>query len=171
MWISEAGTIHRWFSGHILWSLLPISGWVNRSLISWLSFCAVRFLCFFAYVFMTSVRYGMSKSLCKVMFDMYQGALANFLNVLDGRGNVVGMLSAYQRLSRVKHLLWIIGTTCPKRTHASCDGWSRQSFIFPRTSAWISPKNLALKIYVPEIKKQAASLEMWARFVISRSSS
>jgi hypothetical protein len=50
MWISEAGTILRWFSGaylvrssgHILLSLLPISGWVNRSLISWLSFCAVR---------------------------------------------------------------------------------------------------------------------------------
>jgi hypothetical protein len=32
---------------------------------------------------MTSVTYGMRKSLCKVMFDMYQGALANFLNVLD----------------------------------------------------------------------------------------
>jgi hypothetical protein len=66
-------------------SLLPISGWVNRSLISWLSFCAVRFLCFFAYVLMTSVTstYGMRKSLCKVRFDMYQGALANFLNVLD----------------------------------------------------------------------------------------
>jgi hypothetical protein len=55
---------------------------VNRSLISWLSFCAVRFLCFFAYVLMTSVTYGMLKSLCKVT-DMYQGASANFLNVLD----------------------------------------------------------------------------------------
>jgi hypothetical protein len=32
---------------------------------------------------MTSVTYGMPKSLCKVTFDMYQGALANFLNVLD----------------------------------------------------------------------------------------
>jgi hypothetical protein len=30
---------------------------------------------------MTSVTYGMRKSLCKVTFDMYQGALANFLNV------------------------------------------------------------------------------------------
>jgi hypothetical protein len=39
-------------------------------------------LCFFAYVLMTSVTYGMRKSLCKVRFDMYQGALANFLNVL-----------------------------------------------------------------------------------------
>jgi hypothetical protein len=29
---------------------------------------------------MTSVTYGMRKSLCKVMFDMYQGALASFLN-------------------------------------------------------------------------------------------
>jgi hypothetical protein len=32
---------------------------------------------------MTSVKYGMPKSLCKVTFDMYQGALASFLNVLD----------------------------------------------------------------------------------------
>jgi hypothetical protein len=58
MWISEAGTIHRWFSGtylmrssgRILLSLLPTSGWLNRSLISCLLFCAVRFLWFFAYV-------------------------------------------------------------------------------------------------------------------------
>jgi hypothetical protein len=43
MWISGAGTILRWFSGaylmrssgHILLSLLPISRWLNRSLISW----------------------------------------------------------------------------------------------------------------------------------------
>jgi hypothetical protein len=34
---------------------------------------------------MTSVTYGMRKSLCKVTFDMYQGALASFLNVLDWR--------------------------------------------------------------------------------------
>jgi hypothetical protein len=45
-------------SGHILLSLLPILGGVNRSLISWLSFCAVRFLCFFAYALMPSVTYG-----------------------------------------------------------------------------------------------------------------
>jgi hypothetical protein len=32
---------------------------------------------------MASVTYGMRKSLCKVAFDMYQGALASFLNVLD----------------------------------------------------------------------------------------
>jgi hypothetical protein len=32
---------------------------------------------------MISVTYGMSKSLCKVTFDMHQGALANFLSVLD----------------------------------------------------------------------------------------
>jgi hypothetical protein len=32
---------------------------------------------------MTSVIYGMRKSLFKVTFDMYQGALASFLNVLD----------------------------------------------------------------------------------------
>jgi hypothetical protein len=30
---------------------------------------------------MTSITYGMRKSLCKVRFDMYQGTLANFLNV------------------------------------------------------------------------------------------
>jgi hypothetical protein len=62
-------------SGHILLSLLPISGWLNRSLISWLLFCAVRFLGFFSYVLATSVTYGMLKSLCKVTFDIYQGAL------------------------------------------------------------------------------------------------
>jgi hypothetical protein len=32
---------------------------------------------------MTSVTYAMRKSLCKVMFDMYQGALGNLRNVLD----------------------------------------------------------------------------------------
>jgi hypothetical protein len=32
---------------------------------------------------MTSVTYGMFKSLCKVRFDLYQGALANFFNFLD----------------------------------------------------------------------------------------
>jgi hypothetical protein len=32
---------------------------------------------------MTSVTYGMLKSLCKVTFDKYQGALASFLNDLD----------------------------------------------------------------------------------------
>jgi hypothetical protein len=60
MWISEAGTILRWFSGaylmrssgHILLSLLPISGWLNRSLISWFLFCLVRFLWLFSYVLM-----------------------------------------------------------------------------------------------------------------------
>jgi cellulose synthase/poly-beta-1,6-N-acetylglucosamine synthase-like glycosyltransferase len=91
MCISDAGTILRWFSGpylmrsssHILLSLLPISGWLNRSLIIWLLFCAVQFLWFFAYVLKTSLTYGMRKSLCKVTFDMYQGALASFLNVLD----------------------------------------------------------------------------------------
>jgi hypothetical protein len=90
MCISEAGTIHRWFSGaylmrssgHILLSLLHILDWLNRSLISWLLFCAVRLLWFFTHDLMTSVTYGMRKSLCKVTFDMYQGALASFLNVL-----------------------------------------------------------------------------------------
>jgi hypothetical protein len=63
-------------SNKILWphSVEPSSYFrlLNRSLISWLVFCAVQFLWFFAYVLMTSVTYGMLKSLCKVMFDMYQ---------------------------------------------------------------------------------------------------
>jgi hypothetical protein len=42
---------------------------------------------------MTSVTYGMRKSLCKVMFDMYQGALANFLNVLER--NVTYIIGSY----------------------------------------------------------------------------
>jgi hypothetical protein len=104
MWISEAGTILKWFSGaylmrssgHILLSLLPISGWLNRSLISWLLFWAVRFLCFFAYVLMTSVTYGMRKSLCKVTFDKYKGALANFLNALDWNVWWIFVLECFQ---------------------------------------------------------------------------
>jgi hypothetical protein len=83
----------RYYPPMVLWSLsneilwphsvesYPISGWLNRSLISWLSFCAVRFLRFFAYVLTTSVPYGMFKSLCKVTFDMCQGALASFLKL------------------------------------------------------------------------------------------
>jgi hypothetical protein len=70
-------------SGHILLRFLSISGWLSRSLISWLLFCEVRFLWFFTYVLMNSVTYGMLKSLCEVTFDTYQGALATFLNVLD----------------------------------------------------------------------------------------
>jgi hypothetical protein len=69
MWISEAGTILRWFSGayltrssgHILLSFLPVSGWLNRSVISWLLFCAVRFFLFFAYVLMTWVTQDVSR--------------------------------------------------------------------------------------------------------------
>jgi hypothetical protein len=40
-------------------------------------------LCFFAYALMTSVTYGMLRSLCKVAFDTYQGALTSFLSILD----------------------------------------------------------------------------------------
>jgi hypothetical protein len=61
-------------------------------LISWLSFCAVRFLCFFAYVLMTYVTYGILKSLCKVTFDMYQEVMASFLNVLDLKMAVMSAL-------------------------------------------------------------------------------
>jgi hypothetical protein len=32
---------------------------------------------------MPSLTYGMLKSLCKVTFNMYQGALASFLNVFN----------------------------------------------------------------------------------------
>jgi hypothetical protein len=78
MYVSETGTIIRWFSGaclerssdNVLWSLLSISGWFNRSRIKWLLFWAVRFLCFFAYARMNSFTYGMWKLLCRV----YQGA-------------------------------------------------------------------------------------------------
>jgi hypothetical protein len=49
----------------------------------------------------------------------FTSLLYTFLSeVRNRRGNVVGPLSAEQRLSWVKHLLWIPGTTCPKRTHA-----------------------------------------------------
>jgi hypothetical protein len=91
VYTSEAGTILRWFtgaylersSGHVLWSLLSIFGWLSRSRIRWLLFWAIRFLCFFANSCMTFVTYGMWRSLCKVWLDMYQGAFAIFLKVLD----------------------------------------------------------------------------------------
>jgi hypothetical protein len=67
MWISEAGTIHRWF-----FFLFQVD-WTGL-FISWLLFCVVRFLWFFTHVLMTSVTYGMFKSLCKVTFDLYHGA-------------------------------------------------------------------------------------------------
>jgi hypothetical protein len=41
---------------------------------------------------MISITYGMRKSLCKAMFDMYQGALANFLNVLDWNVRIIFVL-------------------------------------------------------------------------------
>jgi hypothetical protein len=65
------------------------------------------------------------------------------------------MLSADQRL-RVKHLLWIPGTTCPKRTHArahhATDGHVSPLHP-PKLLHGLLRKNLALKIYVPEITK------------------
>jgi hypothetical protein len=45
--------------------------------------CSPIFVILLVCSYMTSVTYGMRKSLCKVTFDMYQGALASFLNVLD----------------------------------------------------------------------------------------
>jgi hypothetical protein len=44
---------------------------------------------------MISVTYGMGKSLCKVMFDMYQGPIANFLNVLDRNVWIIFVLEGY----------------------------------------------------------------------------
>jgi hypothetical protein len=74
-WFSGADLMRP--SGHILLSLLPISG----CLISWLLFCAVRFLWFLAYVLITSVTFGVLRSLRNVTFDTYQGALASLRNV------------------------------------------------------------------------------------------
>jgi hypothetical protein len=89
MCISEAGTILRWFSGaylmrssgHILLSLLPIFGWLNRSVISWL-LCAVQFLWFFAYVLMTSIKYGIKlfrRFLLFVQFRIRSHSLSSWL--------------------------------------------------------------------------------------------
>jgi hypothetical protein len=49
---------------------------------------------------MTSVTYGMRKSLCKVRFDMYQGALAN-LNSMPIRW----IIATYLRLPGVRGTL------------------------------------------------------------------
>jgi hypothetical protein len=133
MWISEAGTIHRWFSGvylmrssgHILLSLLPISDWLKRPLISWLLFCAVRFLWFFAYVLMTSVTYGMRKSLCKVTFDMYQGAFVSFLNALDWNCSITHTHWMFSLTLRGPSLLWTEwrARCCYTHTCTQCSRW------------------------------------------------
>jgi hypothetical protein len=44
---------------------------------------------------MTSVTYGLRKSLCKVTFYMYQGALASFLNVFQFIINTYSTLRLY----------------------------------------------------------------------------
>ena len=69
-------------SGHNRLSLLSTEG-LKRVLISWLLCTVLRFLCLLVLILITSVTYGVSKSLCKVWLETYQGALLIILCIFD----------------------------------------------------------------------------------------
>ena len=69
-------------SGHNRLSRLSTEG-LKRVLISWLLCTVLRFLYLLVSVLITSVTYGISKSLCKVWLETYQGALLIILSVFD----------------------------------------------------------------------------------------
>ena len=52
-------------------------------LISWLLCTWLRFLYLIVLILITTVAYGISKSLCKVWLETYQGALQIILNIFD----------------------------------------------------------------------------------------
>jgi len=69
-------------SGHNRLSRLSSEG-LKRVLISWLMCAVLRFLYLLALILITSVTYGISKSLCKVWLETYQGALPIILSSFD----------------------------------------------------------------------------------------
>ena len=69
-------------SGHNRLSHLPTEG-LKRALISWLLCSVLRFLYLLALFRTTSVTCGISKSLCKVRLETYQGALLIILSIFD----------------------------------------------------------------------------------------
>jgi len=69
-------------SGRNRLSRLSTEG-LKRVLISWLLCTVLRFLYLLALVLITSVTYGISKSLCKVWLETYQGALLIILSIFD----------------------------------------------------------------------------------------
>ena len=69
-------------SGHNRLSRLSTEG-LKRVLISWLLCTVLRFLYLLTLILITSVTYGISKSLCKVWLETYQGALLTILSIFD----------------------------------------------------------------------------------------
>jgi len=69
-------------SGHNRLSRLSTEG-LKRVLIGWLLCTVLRFLYLLLLILITSVTYGISKSLCKVWLETYQGALLIILSILD----------------------------------------------------------------------------------------
>ena len=69
-------------SGHNRLSRLYTEG-LKRALISWLLYSVLRFLYLLALVRTTSVTDWISKSLCKVWLETYQGALLIILRIFD----------------------------------------------------------------------------------------
>ena len=69
-------------SGHNRWSRLSATG-LKGALISWLLCSVLRFLYLLALILTTSVTYWISKSLCKVWLETYQGALLIILSIFD----------------------------------------------------------------------------------------
>ena len=56
---------------------------LKRVLISWLLCTVLRFLYLLVLILFTSVTYGISKSLCKVWLETYQGALLIIPSIFD----------------------------------------------------------------------------------------
>ena len=69
-------------SGHNRLSRLSTER-LKRVLISWLLCTVLRFLYLLLLILITSVKYGISKSLCKVWLETYQGALLIILSIFD----------------------------------------------------------------------------------------
>jgi len=69
-------------SGHNCLSRLSTEG-LKRVLISWLLCTVLRFLYLLVLILITSVTYGVSKSLFEVLLETYQGALLIILSIFD----------------------------------------------------------------------------------------
>ena len=69
-------------SGHNRLSRLSTEG-LKTVLISWLLCTVLRVLCLLVLILITSVTYGISKSLCKVWLETYRGALLIILSIFD----------------------------------------------------------------------------------------
>jgi len=69
-------------SSHKRLSRLSTEG-LKRVLIGWLLCTVLRFLCLLVLILITSVTYGISKSLCKVCLEAYRGALLIILSIFD----------------------------------------------------------------------------------------